>query len=56
MIITHKLDRKDCLSHQIFPAIEKGWQDSDKPIHFFWGLAGNNIKDCLLYTSPSPRD
>jgi len=45
MIITHKLDRKDCLSHQIFPAIEKGWQDSDKPIHFFWGLAGNNIKE-----------
>ena len=46
MIITHKLDRKDCLSHQIWPAIEKGWKDTPmKPIHFFWGLAGNNIKE-----------
>ena len=45
MIVTHKLDRKDCLSHQLWTAIEKGWQDSDKPIHFFWGLAGNNIKE-----------
>ena len=50
MIITHKLQRQKCLSHQIWPAIEKGWQDEDKPIHFFWGLAGNNIaeiKKCI---------
>jgi len=45
MIITHKLDKNDCLSHQIFPAIEKGWKDEDRPIHFFWGLGGNNIKE-----------
>jgi hypothetical protein len=40
-----------CLSHQIWPHIEKGWQDEDKPIHFFWGLAGKNrelIKECIL--------
>ena len=39
-----------CLSHQIWPAIEKGWQDEDKPIHFFWGLGGNNpseIRECM---------
>jgi len=40
MIITHKLQRTDCLSHQIWPAIEKGWKDEDKNIHFFWGLGG----------------
>jgi hypothetical protein len=45
MIITHKLAWDKCLSHQIWPAIEKGWKDTDKPIHFFWGLAGNNIKE-----------
>ena len=43
MIITHKLAWDKCLSHQIWPAIEKGWKDEDKPIHFFWGLAGKNI-------------
>lgn len=50
MIITHKLDWKYCLSHRIFPAIEKGWKDEDKEIHFFWGLAGQNtskIKECI---------
>ena len=43
MIITHKLNWDKCLSHQIWPAIEKGWKDEDRPIHFFWGLAGGNI-------------
>jgi len=43
MIITHKLEWQDCLSHQIWPAIEKGWKDEDRPIHFFWGLGGKNI-------------
>jgi hypothetical protein len=44
MIITHKMDWKDCLSHQIWPAIENGWKDEDKPIHFFWGLGGKNVE------------
>jgi hypothetical protein len=43
MIITHKMDWQKCLSHQIWPSIEKGWKDEDKPIHFFWGLGGNNV-------------
>ena len=50
MIITHKIKWDKCLSNQIWPAIEKGWKDEDKPIHFFWGLAGNNIakiKECI---------
>jgi hypothetical protein len=46
MIITHKIAWDKCLSHQLWPAIEKGWKDTPmKPIHFFWGLAGNNIKE-----------
>ena len=51
MIITHKIDWNKCLSHKIWPAIQKGWQDTPmKPIHFFWGLAGRNlpqIKSCI---------
>ena len=50
MIITHKIKWDKCLSNQIWPAIEKGWKDEDKPIHFFWGLAGNNIaeiRECI---------
>jgi hypothetical protein len=45
MIITHKLKWDKCLSHQIWPQIEKGWKDEDKEIHFFWGLAGDNISE-----------
>ena len=45
MIITHKIAWDKCLSHQIWPAIEKGWKDEDRPIHFFWGLAGKNIPE-----------
>ena len=44
MIITHKLNWDKCLSHQIWPYIEKGWKDEDRKIHFFWGLAGPNQK------------
>ena len=52
MIITHKLARQDCLSHQIFPAIEKGWKDTPmKPIHFFWGLGENNIQEIKQVTA-----
>ena len=39
-----------CLSHKIWPAIEKGWQDADHEIHFFWGLGGKNtelIRECV---------
>ena len=45
MIITHKLSWDKCLSHKIFPLIEKGWKDDDRKIHFFWGLAGKNIRE-----------
>ena len=46
MIITHRLTRQDCLSHEIFSAIEKGWENiSMKPVHFFWGLGEYNIRD-----------
>jgi len=45
MIITHELAWDKCLSHQIWPAIKKGWKDEDRPIHFFWGLAGKNIAE-----------
>ena len=50
MIITHKLNWSKCLSHQIWPAIEKGRPDEGRPVHFFWGLAGNNIaeiRECI---------
>ena len=50
MIITHKMSWDKCLSHKIWPAIEKGWQDEDKEIHFFWGLGGKNtelIRECV---------
>ena len=41
MIITHDLDWDKCLSKQLWPAIKKGWQDTQmRPVHFFWGLAG----------------
>ena len=45
MIITHKIIWNKCLSHKIWPAIEKGWLDEGRPVHFFWGLAGNNIAE-----------
>ena len=50
MLITHKINWDRCLSHQIWPAIEKGWTDEDRKIHFFWGLAGKNqqeIEKCI---------
>ena len=45
MIITHKIAWDKCLSHQLWPAIEKGWKDNGKNVHFFWGLAGKNIPE-----------
>ena len=44
MIITHNIPWDKCLSKQLFPAIEKGWSSEGRPTHFFWGLAGNNLK------------
>ena len=44
MIITHKIAWDKCLSNQLWPAIEKGWKDEGKDVHFFWGLAGKNIQ------------
>ena len=52
MIITHKIGWDKCLSHNIWPAIEKGWQDKDEEVHFFWGLAGKNvdkIRECIRF-------
>ena len=42
MIHTHTLPWDKCLSHQLMPAIQKGWKDRGKDVHFFWGLAGKN--------------
>ena len=51
MIITHDIPWDKCLSKQLWPAIQKGWQDTQmRPMHFFWGLAGKNIthiKGCI---------
>ena len=51
MIITHDISWDKCLSKQLWPAIQKGWQDTQmRPVHFFWGLAGKNIpyiKGCI---------
>ena len=46
MIITHDIPWAACLSHQLFPAIKKGWKDTKmKPVHFFWGLGSNNLQE-----------
>ena len=50
MIKCHFMNWTKCLSHQIWPAISKGWPDTDKTVNFFWGLGGNNtskIKECI---------
>ena len=50
MIITHKIAWDKCLSHKLMPAIQKGWKDEGRDVHFFWGLAGKNtseIRGCL---------
>ena len=45
MLKTHKIKWQQCLSHQIWPYIEKGWKDhSDKNVNFFWGLGGSNVE------------
>jgi len=50
MIYTHTLPWDKCLSHKLMPAIQKGWKDEGRDVHFFWGLAGKNtseIRGCL---------
>lgn len=50
MINCHFMNWDKCLSHQIWPAISKGWEDTDKTVNFFWGLGGKNvpkIKECI---------
>ena len=37
-----------CLSHKIFPHIEKGWPDRDV---FYWGLAEGNTTEIKLLNS-----
>ena len=43
MIFTHRMDRIDSLSHEIWPALEKGWPATSLDQHFFWGLGGDNV-------------
>jgi len=43
MIFTHRMDKIDCLSHEIWPALEKGWPKTSLDQHFFWGLGGDNV-------------
>ncbi len=38
----HFMNWTKCLSHQLWPALQKGWPETDKPVHFFWGLGGSN--------------
>ena len=51
MIQPQKMSWDKCLSHQIWPAIEKGWKEhDDKTVRFFWGLAADNrvaIQQCI---------
>ena len=43
MIYCHAMQKVDCLSHQIWPAVEKGFPKDGKDAHFFWVLAEHNI-------------
>ncbi len=43
MIFTHRMQKVDCLSHEVWPAIEKGWAKTSLDTHFFWGLGGDNV-------------
>tara|TARA_B100000902_G_C27291789_1_gene907563 strand:+ start:90 stop:902 length:813 start_codon:yes stop_codon:yes gene_type:complete len=42
--IFHEIPWNKCLSHQMWKALKEGWPETDKPVHFFWGLAGKNIQ------------
>jgi len=43
MIICNQMKWQECLSHQIWPAIKKGWVETHKEVFFFWGLGDKNI-------------
>ena len=49
MIICHEMKWGDCLSHQIWPYVKKGWKDEDRNIHFLWGLGGANTSLIRVY-------
>ena len=50
MNVYHQIARKDCLSHQLWPHFKKGWPETDKIVHFFWGLGDaqtEDIRQCI---------
>src|SRR6056300_353318 len=47
MNVYHQITRKDCLSHQLWPHFKKGWPETDKNVHFFWGLGDNQIQKIM---------
>jgi len=44
MLKIHEMKWSDCLSHQIWPYVRKGWKANDKDVNFFWGLGGANVQ------------
>ena len=44
MNVYHKITRQDCLSHELWPHFKEGWPETDKTVHFFWGLGDNQIE------------
>ena len=56
MIHIHTLPWDKCLSHQVMPAIQKGWKDEGKDVHFFWGLAGQNIRQIRKEKQREPNN
>ena len=50
MNVYHQIRRKDCLSHKLWPLFKKGWPETGRPIHFFWGLGDGQsakIQECM---------
>ena len=50
MNIYHQIRRKDCLSHHLWTHFKKGWPDTGRPVHFFWGLGDGQsakIQECM---------
>jgi|TARA_Y100001956_G_scaffold57157_1_gene56174 hypothetical protein len=46
--IFHNIPWDKCLSHQIWKALKEGWPETDKPVHFFWGLGSKNIPEIAM--------
>jgi len=44
MLKIHEMKWSDCLSHQIWPYVRKGWKADDRDVNFFWGLGGSNVQ------------